>query len=172
MFRSWTLRWLLLLCAATTLQASSQTIPPVHSALFDGTPIDLPDALHGRSAVLILGFSQAAGPQVAAWGKRLAADFRNDPSVAWFEMPMLESVPRLLRGFVLRRIKQGVSEQGRATFLPIADHEAEWKALAGYKQPNDAYILVVDPDGHVRTRSEGPLNDAAYAAMRTQVKHP
>jgi hypothetical protein len=157
---------MVLLAVCACAPAGAQQIPPVHATALSGDRIDLPEAFRGRAAVLVLGFSQASRDQVTAWGKRLAADYRESNSIVYFEMPILESVPRLLRGWVTKKMGESVPDRARATFLPVSDHEAEWKAAANFNKAGDAYVLVVDKTGAVRGRVEGAANDASYAEMK------
>jgi hypothetical protein len=148
--------------------AAAVSIPEVHGTTFAGETVALPDALRGKVGVLIVGFSQASRTEASDWGHKFADDPQRPAGLAYYEMPVLESVPRLLRGFVLKRIKESVSQRGQAHFLPVLEHEAEWKQVAGYSKPDDAYLLVVDGTGVVRWRTEGPLTDAAYAEVKRQ----
>ena len=100
----------------------------------------------------------------------LASDFYDSPSVAYYEMPMLASVPKLLRGFVEGRIKASVSDRGRPHFLPLTDNESEWRSLVHYSNPDDPYLLVVDDQGVIRWQTQGPPTDATYAALKQQVE--
>jgi hypothetical protein len=150
--------------------ALAQTIPAVHGTTFSGAPVSLPESLHGRPAVLVLGFTQGSREAITAWGKRLAADYNDAPSVLYYEMPMLASVPRPLRSFVAGRIKSSVSDRGRVHFIPLTDHEAEWKSLSHFQAPDDAYLLVVDGQGTVRWQTHGNATDAAYSAMKRQLQ--
>jgi len=144
-------------------------IPPVHGTTFSDSRVDLPEALHGKVGILVLSFSQGSRDGVTVWGKKLAADFYDSPTVAYYEMPCLASVPKFMRGFVEGRIKASVSDRGRAHFLPILDDEPAWRTLVHYAAPDDAYILVVDGAGIVRWQTQGPPTDATYAALRRQV---
>jgi hypothetical protein len=144
-------------------------IPPVAGTTFAGQPLRLPEGLNGRVAVLVLGFSQTSRAPITDWGRRLAGDFYGSASVAYYEMPVLESVPRVLRGFVLGRIKDSISDRARPTFLPLLDHEAEWKKTVGFTKEDDAYVLLVDAQGGVRWRTQGPIADAAYAELKRQI---
>ena len=144
------------------------SIPAVRGTTFAGENVALPDALKGKVGVLILGFSQASRTEASDWGHRLADDPQRPAGLAYFELPVLESVPRLLRGLVLKKIKESVSQKGQAHFLPVLDHEAEWKRAAGFSKAEDAYLLVVDGNGVVRWSTEGPLTDAAYAEVKRQ----
>ena len=144
------------------------SIPELRGTTFAGEEVVLPDALKGRGGVLIVGFSQASREQVAAWGRRLQDDPQRPESLAFYEMPVVASVPKVLRGWVLKKIKDSVSAKGQAHFLPVMDHEAEWKRAAGFGKPGDAYLLVVDGAGRVRWRTQGALSENAYAEAKRQ----
>ncbi|ADW70101.1 hypothetical protein [Granulicella tundricola] len=151
------------LLLAATFQAQT-TIPQLHATTFAGDPVTLP----GPPAILILGFSQASRTQASDWGHRLAADPHRPPTVAYYELPVLESVPRLIRSWVLKRIRQSVSPNGQHHFAPILDHEQDWKRATAFDNPDSAYILVVDPSGTVRWHTAQPLTDQTYAEALRQ----
>jgi hypothetical protein len=54
-------------------------------------------------------------------------------------------------------------------FVPIYDHEEDWKKLVNFSGADDAYILVTGPDGHVLWHSHGPLTDAAYTELQSNI---
>ncbi len=156
-------------CLAGAGRSEAQvTIPAMHGTTFAGQPVALPDALQHGVGVLIVGFSQGSRAEVAEWGHRVADDADLPAGLKFYEMPVLESVPRLLRGWVTKKIKESVSARGQAHFLPVLEHEAEWKRAAGYSAADDAYVLVVDGNGVVRWRSQGGLNEQAYGEMKRQ----
>ena len=72
-------------------------------------------------------------------------------------------------GWVTKKIRETVSARGQAHFLPVLDHEADWKRVAGFNAADDAYVLVVDGNGTVRWRTQGRLSDRTYAEMKRQV---
>jgi hypothetical protein len=165
---------MLLLTAAQRLsiaqdRAAPAKIPAVHATSFSGIAIDLPQALQGKVGVLVLGFSQDSRKAVEAWGKGLAAAYDGAPRVAYYEMPVLASVPRLMRGFVLSRIRAAVSDPARPHFLPVLQDEAQWRTLAHYQTPDDAYVLVVDEVGTLQWKVQGPPTEAAIAALEQHV---
>jgi hypothetical protein len=167
------LRWVLLTLLAAAWLPSAQAqgrIPTVHAPAFNGAIVDLPGALKGKVGVLVIGFSQSSRDQIADWSKRLAADYRSSAAVTYYEMPVLEDVPRPLRSFVVGRVKESVPEVARSRCIPILEHEADWKALSGYSAPDQAYLLLVDENGMVRARMQGPVNDKSYAQLRSQIE--
>ena len=157
-----------LFAMALTVAEGPVRIPEIRGTTFSGEAVALPEALKGRVGVLVVGFSEASRKEAADWGHKLADDPGRPAEMAYYEMPVLASVPRLLRGWVLKKIKESVSEKGQAHFLPIVDHESEWRQVAGYSKADDAYLLVVDGNGVVRWRGEGALSDAAYAELKRQ----
>ncbi len=156
-------------CVGRFGDTQSTPIPPVHGTVLTGQTVDLPAALKGKTGILVLGFSQASRDQVTEWGKRLAGDYRGSETVIYFEMPVLESVPRILRGFVTKKMGESVPDRAKNTFLPVLDHEADWKVATGFKKSDVAYVVVVDGAGVVHGRVSGPASDATFGEVKRLV---
>jgi len=165
-------RWLTKIVLATTLagHASAQKIPKVHGETLAGTPVNLPESLQGKSGILVIGFAQGSREAVTVWGKKLAADYFDSPSVLYYEMPVLASVPKLMRGFVTGRIKAAVSDRGKPHFIPLTEDEPAWRNLVHYQAADDPYVLLVDGTGMVRWQTQGSATDTAYTALKQQVE--
>lgn len=150
--------------------ARAQTaIPKAQGTTLAGTAVELPEALNGRIGVLVVGFSHASQGQVAAWGKRLTADYGQSAGVAFYEIPMLAGAPKILRGMIVKSMGKAVPEKEQPHFLPLTENEAAWRTVAHYAKPDDAYVLLIDGTGTVRWQTEGDATDPAYAALRQQV---
>lgn len=167
--RGLTLAILLASCLVASGEVAA-TIPSFEATTFAGQTVSLPHQLKGGVGVLVLGFSKSSGGVCKGWGLRLAESHRDSHDVMYFQMPVLESVPKLLRGMVMRSIKSGVPEAEQPHFLPVFSHEAEWRTIARYSNPDDAYILVVDGQGNVRWQTSGKVTDAGFAALKQQVE--
>ncbi len=139
-------------------------IPPLRGETFAGETVSLPGALHGGPGILVIGFTQASRDAVTQWGTWLA-NGSAALNIAYFEMPVLASVPKLLRGFVTGRIKVAVADLAKPHFLPVLDHEAEWRTVAHYAAADDAYVLLIDGDGYVRWQTHGAPTDGTLAAL-------
>ena len=157
-----------------TLGTPDQRIPQTHATTLTGSPIDLPQALTGHTTVLVLGFSEKSRDAVTLWGRRLAADYRDSSTILYYEMPVVADVPKILRGMVIRRIKQDVPPRAQPRLVPIQDHEDDWKAIAGFsKQASEdsAYLLLVDSDGKVRShQAVDPPTDQSYAQIKRKLE--
>lgn len=148
----------------------SQRIPDVHTTSFSGDLVDLPAMLQGKLAILILGFSKSSRTQATLWGRRLPTDYFYSPDVLYFEMPVLEAVPHLLRGAVLRSIKSEVSARSQPHFAPLVSDEQRWRAVVHYNRPNDAYVLLVDSNGLVQAQFQGEPTDATYQELKRRIE--
>jgi hypothetical protein len=137
----------------------------------------LPDAAAGRVAVLIVGFSKKSSEVVERWENRLFQDYGAGGQVAIFRVAVLESAPRLLRGFIRGRIEKNVPKEKRDSFVLLFQGEAEWKALVHFADADDAYLVVLDVNGSVRWIGHGNPDAAGTADVKAQVdslmrRHP
>jgi hypothetical protein len=145
-------------------------IPAVHGTALSGDAVNLPEALKGKAGVLVLGFSQASREAVAGWGRRLAADYRDSPAVAYYEMPVLAGAPKFVRGMITKSMKGSVPEREQRRFVPVLDNEQAWRAIAHYSKPDDPYVILVDEQGTVLWETEGAATDAAYAELQRKLE--
>lgn len=145
-------------------------IPDVHVLSFSGDRVDLPAMIQGKVAILVLGFNKEARTQATHWGRRLPTDYLYTPDVLYFEMPMLEGVPRIFRGAVLHSIKSEVSPISQPHFAPLTTDEQRWRTLVHYTSPADAYVLLVDSNGLVQGRFQGEPTDASYQDLKRRVE--
>lgn len=159
-----------LVMGSTCTFAQSVRIPQTHGTSFSGNQLTLPDDVRGRVGALVLGFSKSSGDVCKGWGQRLAESYRDSREVTYYQMPVLESVPKLIRRMVVKSIKSGVPEAERAHFLPVFSGEATWQKIAHYRNPDDAYILVIDGNGEVVWQTSGKVTDAGFAALKQQIE--
>jgi hypothetical protein len=159
-----------LICAASAISQSADEMPRVEGNSLARQHVVLPDAARGKVAVLDLGFSRASKVPTSDWGKKLLAAFGGQPDFALYQLPILEDVPRIIRGMVISGIRKGVPENLRDHFVPIVTGEAAIKKLVMYKEPDDAYLVVLNRAGKIVWQQHGSLNDPAYARLRAQIE--
>ena len=144
-------------------------IPGVTVESLAGDPITLPDALRGKVGVLVIGFSRGSQQAVTDWAKKLAADYRESSTVVYYEMPMLASIPRWVRGLVVRQMRSSVPEHAWPRLVPLTEDEKTWRSVAHYAAEDDAYILLVDGQGIVRWQTAGSPTDTLYKELQRQL---
>jgi hypothetical protein len=155
---------------STALAQSATEMPTTEGDSLAGHKVVLPGAAAGKVAVLVFGFTKASKVQTSAWASKLQADFRTRPDFEFYQLPVLEDVPRFVRGMVIFGMRKGVAEDKRDHFVPILQGEAELKKFVHYKEPDDAYLVVLDRAGKILQQSHGSPDDASYARLRIDIE--
>jgi hypothetical protein len=151
------------------LPCHGQTIPPVKTKALDDSEVVLPKPGGQQLFVLVLGFSHKSGENCTPWDKRLAADYLSDPHVTYYQLPVLADAPSFVRPMILHGMHKNVPAVQHSHFVPIYDHEADWKKLVNFSSPDDPYILIVAPDGHTLWQTHGSVTDSAYSELKSAV---
>jgi hypothetical protein len=164
------------LCAAFALMLSASAVaqgprqmPRIAGESFAGGRVELPDAAKGDIAVLIFGFSKASKAPTSAWSEKLRSDFGSQTGFALYQLPVLEDVPRIIRGVVISGMKKGVPATMRDHFVPILQDGAELKRLVSYQEPDDAYLVLLDRSGQIVGQRHGSFSDAGYRQFESEV---
>ncbi len=145
-------------------------MPTTEGESLAGHKVVLPDAAAGTVAVLIFGFTKASKLQTSAWAEKLHADFVARTDFQLYQLPVLEDVPRILRSTVISGIRKGVAENKRDRFVPILQGEADLKKLVHYKEPDDAYLVVLDRAGNIVQQTHGAPSDANYGLTKAAIQ--
>lgn len=149
--------------------AQRETMPTISGKSLAGGKVVLPDAAKGKIAVLIFGFTKASKEPTKAWATRLNSELGSQPDFELWQLPVLEDVPRLIRGMVISGMKKNVPENLRDHFVPILDSEAELKKLVDYKDADDAYLIVLGRSSRIVQQLHSASPEAAYAQLRTEI---
>lgn len=161
-----------LLCfgvAASTAQ-EPRHLPKIQGESLAGHVVTLPDNAASTVAVLIFGFSKASKTPTSAWAHKLMTDEAAQTGFEVYQLPVLEAVPRLVRGMVISGIKKGVPQAERDHFVPILQKEAELKTFVNYHEPDDAYLVVLNRAGEVIDITHGNPDEASYARLRVEIE--
>lgn len=162
-----------LLCTlilATSALAQSKAMPTISGESLAGNKVVLPEAAKGQVAILVFGFTKASKDPTKAWATKLNSEFANQPLFVLYQLPVLEDVPRLIRGMVISGMKKGVAENLRDHFVPILQGEAGLKDLVAYKEVNDAYLALLDRSGYILEQLHSSSPDAHYSQLQTEIR--
>ena len=159
-----------LLLIACAVAQTAQPMPAVEGDSLAGTKVLLPEAAKGKITVLIFGFTKASKTATSAWADKIFSDFGAQSRFALYQLPVLESVPGFVRGMVISSMKKGVRENMRDHFVPVLHGESDLKKLVGYKEADDAYLVMLDSTGQIVEQKHGPFSDAVYAQLRADIQ--
>ncbi len=167
------LTWPLLLalglcCAKAQTLHFGDTFPAVNGKSLSGGVLAIPD---GHPAVVILGFTQAAGKDASQWTARLERDF---PTLAVDDLIFLDSAPGLMRGMIASGIRRGMAPARQAHSI-VLDHDGSlWKQRLSGGFPgvdlSHAVAVALDATGHIRAVGCGAVTDGNYAAFRAALE--
>ena len=142
----------------------AQVLPSTAGETLSGKPIVLADAVRGRTAVLVAGFSREGGNGTGDWMKAIQAD----PAFAKatvYSVAMLASAPGFVRGTVRSGMKKGLSLEAQEKFVVLTEDEKRWKTFFDVSKDKEPYIVLLDAQGRILWHGHG------YAAnLETQVR--
>lgn len=159
----------LLILLATAWAHGQQPMLRVEGESFAGRRVVLPDDARGKVTVLVFGFTKASKGPTSGWGDKIFSEFAGQAGFELYQLPVLEDVPRFIRGIVISGIKKGVKENMRDHFVPVLQGESDLKKLVSFKEPDDAYLVILDPAGQVVHQMHAPFSDAAYGQVRNKL---
>jgi len=67
---------------------------------------------------------------------------------------------------ILHGIRKQVPTAEQPHFVPIFDNESAWRKLVNFSAPDDAYLIVTDPQGNVAWQAHGKFADDLYIALK------
>lgn len=145
--------------------AAQEPFPHLTSENLNKKEISLPEAVHGKIALLAAGFSRNSGNSVGPWIKRFERDFGSDSRYTAYQAAVLEGVPRLIRGMVVGGIRKDIPADHAGRFLTVFHDEKQWRELVRFEQADDAYLVLLDPAGGIRWQHHGPFRESDYLAL-------
>jgi hypothetical protein len=147
----------------------AQQIPATQAKTLDGTAVSFPDAATGKPLLFVIGFSHKGGEQCREWNKQLAPVYLKDAHVVYYEAAVLVGVPSLVMKMILHGMRKDIPGDEQSRFVLLESNEQAWKTVANYSAPDDAYVILAIPGGHVVWQTHGAANDAQVAALQSAV---
>ena len=145
-------------------------LPRFDAEALSGRKLTMPAAVQGHPALLVVGFTHVSGPHCTDWAKRLESEFHGNGDVERYTVIFLEDAPKLVRGMAKSGIKGGVPKEEYDRFVIVTEHEKEVKAAVHFEAPDDAYLVLLGPDGSLRWTSHGPVADAPVRQIHELLK--
>jgi hypothetical protein len=89
--------------------------------------------------------------------------------VAVYEVAHLQGAPRLLRGMIVSGMRKGVPPEQEERFLVVTEKEDEWKRWANFREPDNAYVLILNKSAEATWRTHESLNDKILEYTKAEV---
>jgi hypothetical protein len=143
--------------------------PRFDAEALSGRKLTMPTAVQGHLALLVVGFTHASGTHCTEWAKRLETEFSANSALDRYSVIFLEDAPKLVRGMAKSGIKSGVPKDQYDRYLIVTEHEKEVKAAVHFQTPDDAYLVLLAPDGSTRWTWHGPVGDEPVRQIREEL---
>lgn len=66
-------------------------------------------------------------------------------------------------------MRKSVPATRRNRFVPILEDEAELKRLVSYKEPDDAYLVLLDRSGQIVAQRPGSFSATGYRQFEREI---
>ncbi len=145
-------------------------LPDVVGQNLFGNPTHLSATVRGKVAVVIFSFSKSGGKDTQLWNKELLRDFGSDRSVALSTVIMLESAPRLLRGFIVSGIKNDMPPSLHGSTIVSYEEEKLWKQRLAVTDDSHAYVLLLGQESRIFWMNSGAYSSVEYKELKTRIQ--
>ena len=164
-----------LLCLLMTLSSLSaieigEKLPPLKGEFLTGREAVLPAAAQGKPALLAIGFTYKSRFAVEEWVKHFRADFDKEPRATFFEVPIIGGMAKMGKWFIDSGMRRGTPKADHEHVVTVYNEAGEWKKRLNFKEPDAAYMVLLDKDGAVAWRFTGGYDAAKYAECAAKLK--
>jgi hypothetical protein len=162
---------------ARPVDAAQSDVTPLHAGdrfpqlsgqTLTDKSLTLPAAAAGRDAVLVFSFTRKAGNDARAWNEHLSRDFPN--TIPIYTVILLESAPKLFRGMAVSGIRSSMPPSLQDRTIVLYRDEKLWKQRLAVADDSRAYVLLLEPSGHISWTNSSAFSDAAYASLRSRLR--
>jgi hypothetical protein len=82
---------------------------------------------------------------------------------------MICGLARMVKWFVDGGMRRGTPKTDYGNVITVYGGTDAWKQRVGFKDPNAAYLILVDPSGKVAWRHAGAFADDPYNTLASKV---
>jgi hypothetical protein len=140
-----------------------------------GADFDLFETASKKPALVLIGFSKAAGDRCEVWGKALWADAGGDSRVAILSLVMLSQAPGFVRPFIRHAIRKGTPAERQSSTIIVVDRALAWEehfASDLKADPDQCFVLGISGEGRPSCETVGPFSLERLKALRTCLTPP
>jgi len=151
--------------AAKPLLKTGEVLPLLEGNFLSGKKARLPENARGKVALLALGFTYESRHAVEQWCERFAGEFGKTADITFYEIPVIGGVGRLARWFIDGGMRRGTPEERHENVITVYGGADSWKQRVSYKEPRNAYLILLDRQGVIQWLHAGPFEDTIFADL-------
>ena len=130
------------------------------------TPVTLPQGLPSDRTLALVTFNRNQRSQADSWIEGL--NLKNDSSISWVRIPVLNDpgTPDGRSDAEKRLLERYTAEAERTKMLPMFMDKAAFARSTGLNSTEQAYAVVLNRQGDVLARVQGPFDATKAQALR------
>lgn len=141
-------------------------LPTLTAKRLDRQLVVLPHGLPAERTLALVAFQTNQRDEVQSWIQGLRLD--HDPTIPWFKMPVFndpgnERAREDIHSQMLARHPAG---RDPSRLIPVFTDRQAFIRAAGLAGTEHAWVLVLDREGKVLARAEGPYDEGKAQALR------
>jgi hypothetical protein len=147
-------------------------VPSFMSRTLLDKPVAVPQGLPADRTLALINFQRGQQAQVESWITGL--DLKNDPSIAWMRLPVLNEPgdSRSRDDAQERRLRHYPGESDRANMLPVFTDGAGFVHAAGLNGIDQVCAVVLNRNGEILARVQGSFSPDKAEALRETLHVP
>jgi hypothetical protein len=145
-------------------------LPTFTAKRLDQQALVLPGQLPADRTLALVAYTRHQREEVQSWIRGMQLD--TDPSIPWFRLSVVNDPgSQPARSEVERKLLARYPHDAeRARLVPVFTNREAFARAAGVSGTEHAAVLVVDRDGHVLARAEGPFDATKAEALRETLR--
>jgi len=130
------------------------------------TPVTLPEGLPSDRTLALVTFNRNQRGQADSWIEGM--NLKNDTSISWVRIPVLgePTTPNAKGDTENRLLGSYTADEERAKMLPMFVDKAAFARATGLKSIERGYAVVLNRQGEVLARVEGPFDPDKALVLR------
>ncbi|HEY1581094.1 MAG TPA: hypothetical protein VGF82_28845 [Terracidiphilus sp.] len=141
--------------ATAALDGRGQAMPTTAGETLSGKRVVPAEAVRGRRAIFVAGFSHDSGMSCGPWMKAIRGDTALN-GIAVYELAMLEKAPTIIRGVIKSGMRKGTTAEEQDEIVVMTKNQAEWAKYFDVGDDKDPYVLMLNVKGDVVWHGHGP----------------
>lgn len=141
-------------------------LPAISAKRLDQQPLQIPSQLPAERSLALVAYTKHQREEVQSWVRGMQLE--GDSTISWFRLSVLNDPgSATARSEAEKRLMARYPKASeRARLVPVFTDREAFARAAGMSGTDRAAVLVVDRDGRVLARAEGPYDEAKARALR------
>ncbi len=129
--------------------------PELKAETLSGIEIKYPDDLTGKITLILIAFKRETQRKIDSWLVPFLNRYETDPSIQFFEIPMLASGWKLMSPIIDGGMRSGIPKQKHGNVTTYYGDVDKYCNLLSIEDKSDGYVFLLDRNGVIQWRSKG-----------------